>query len=111
MPDSDLPRTTDEAARAMNATATAGAVDPVAQLHDRVERDFRYHAPRPDQLPKYELLRDTARHLAHVMVDLVPPSRELSRALSSLEDAVMQANSGIARHDRAILELERLERL
>lgn len=98
---SHVPKTSEEAARAMAGTGPVQGPDLAAQrvqLHERVDRDFRYHAPRPEQLPEYELLRDTARHLAHVMVDLVPPGRELSRALSSLEDAVMQANAGIARH-------------
>lgn len=67
-----------------------------AALHERIESDFRYHSPTPEQLPKYAEIRDTARELAHRLVDLVPPGRELSTALTKLEEAVMAANAGIA---------------
>lgn len=68
-----------------------------AELHQRIEIDFRYHAPKPGQAVLYEELRARFRDLAHFMVDNITPGRELSRALSDLEDAVMHANSGIAR--------------
>lgn len=68
-----------------------------AELHARVERDFHYHSPRPGQELLYEELRRRHRELAHFLVDNLPLGRELHRALSDLEDAVMHANSGIAR--------------
>lgn len=68
------------------------------QLHLRVDVDFVYHPPKPDQLPKYAEIRDHARFLAHMLVELVPPGRELSLALTKLEECVMHANSGVARH-------------
>lgn len=69
-----------------------------ADLHARVDRDFVYHAPKPGQPELYTEFRDRAKELAHWMVDNIPPGRELSRALSDLEDAVMHGNSGIARN-------------
>lgn len=68
------------------------------RLHERIESDFRYHPPRPDQLPLYNKLRDDTRALAHTLIDCVPEGRELSTALTKLEECVMQANAGIARH-------------
>lgn len=73
-------------------------VSQSGQLHDRVERDFQYHPPKGDQPQKYVFIRDKARQLAHDLVDLVPPGRELSLALTKLEECVMMANAGIARH-------------
>lgn len=67
-------------------------------LHDRIANDFSYHKPTPEQLPKYERLREMARDLAHEMVNLCPESRELSTALTRLEEAVMHANAAIARN-------------
>lgn len=67
-------------------------------LHARADNDFRYHAPTPEQLPKYEALRDYARTFAHLLIDSVPQGRELSTALTKLEECVMTANAGIARH-------------
>lgn len=67
-------------------------------LHDRIqERDFVYHPPRPDQVPKYNEIRARVRGLALFIVDMVPPGRELSLALTKLDEAVMWANAGIAR--------------
>lgn len=51
-----------------------------AFLAERIERDFTYHAPRPDQIPRYNELRDQAKLLALRMIDLCPESRELSLA-------------------------------
>lgn len=80
------------------AEGNAGQTDRKAGLHARIDVDFVYHAPTPDQLPKYGEIRDTARAFAHRLVELVPDSRELSRALTALEDVCFSANAGVARH-------------
>ncbi len=67
-------------------------------LHDRVKDDFLYHSPKEGQPELYTRLRNSARGLAILMVDLCPPGRELSTALTNLETAVMHANAAIARH-------------
>lgn len=64
----------------------------------RVENDFTYHPPRPDQVPIYNAIRERGLDFAQYLVDVVPDGRELSLALTALEDVVMRANSGIARH-------------
>ena len=65
----------------------------------RLDNTFRYHAPHPDQLPRYEAIREAARHFAATVVRLTPPSREQSLALTDIETAVMQANAAIARNE------------
>jgi hypothetical protein len=68
-----------------------------AALHERVERDHTYHRPCGCRIAKHTAIRDEARALAHQLVDRVPPGRELSLALTAIEEAVMWANAGIAR--------------
>lgn len=68
------------------------------QLHDRIDHDFKYHQPKEGQPELYVELRSRHRQLAHFIVDNVPPGRELSLALTKLEECMMHCNSGIARH-------------
>jgi hypothetical protein len=68
-------------------------------LAERIERDFTYHPPKPGQPEKYSMIRATAKNLAILLVDQVPQSRELSLALTHLEEAVMWANAAIARNE------------
>jgi len=65
----------------------------------RLENDYTYHAPKPDQIERYELIRDEAKRLAYLLVSNCPPSRELSVALTNLEATVWSANASIARNE------------
>lgn len=67
------------------------------QLHERVDRDFVFHPPTEAKRAFYESLRDRFRALAHFLIENVPPGRELSTALTKLEESVMHANAGVAR--------------
>ena len=73
--------------------------EPAHKLIEDVDNRFRYHTPRPDQIPRYEELRQIARTFAHRILELTPASREQSLALTHLEESVMQANAAIARHE------------
>lgn len=64
----------------------------------QIERCFTYHPPRPGQPEKYNALREKAKELALLILDLTPESREQSLALTELEYCVMMANAAIARH-------------
>ena len=66
---------------------------------DELKTRFTYHSPKSNQPARYELIRDTAYRLAHMIVDITPPSREQSLALTALEEAVMWANAAIARRE------------
>jgi hypothetical protein len=57
---------------------------------------FTYHAPRSDQLPRYQRIRDAARTLATVIRDSCPGSADTTAALRKLREAVMTANASIA---------------
>lgn len=68
-------------------------------LRSQIENNFTYHAPKGNQPERYEALRAKAKEFAIYLAGEVPPSRELSLALTNLEQAVMWANAGIARNE------------
>lgn len=64
-----------------------------------IESRFSYHAPKGDQQIKYMNIRDAAKNIAFLLVDHCPESRELSTALTKLDEVVMFANASIARNE------------
>jgi hypothetical protein len=67
------------------------------QLLARIENDFTYHRPPAERQQDFVDIRMGAKLLAKLMIDKCPEGRELSSALTKLEEAVMHANAGIAR--------------
>ena len=61
-----------------------------------IDNIFSYHAPKPDQIPRYEEIRSKAREFAHFLKDNTPESAEQTLALRKLSEAVMLANQSIA---------------
>jgi hypothetical protein len=57
---------------------------------------FSYHAPTPDQIPKYETLRAAASVFAQAIVDNTPPCADQTAALRKVREAVMTANAAVA---------------
>ena len=66
---------------------------------EMLDTNYTYHAPKPDQPARYTFIRQTARGLATLIMATVPVSHERSVALTKLEEVVMWANAGIARHE------------
>jgi hypothetical protein len=66
--------------------------------HD-LERRFTYHAPVWRQTEKYTALRGQAKHFAYRIKELVPEGREMSLALTKLEEVIFWANAGISREE------------
>lgn len=64
-----------------------------------LENIYTYHAPRPDQTSRYTEIRLNAKKLAELFEMYCPESRELSLAMTKLEEAVMWANASIARNE------------
>ena len=60
---------------------------------------FTYHKPFGTQPLRYEEIRATAWEFAEYLVNNCPDSRELSLAITKLEEAVFWANASIARHE------------
>lgn len=65
-------------------------------IEEKVGEWFTYHAPSPEQLPKYQSIRDSAKHLALVIVANTPRCADQTAALRQLREAVMTANASIA---------------
>lgn len=65
----------------------------------KIEHDFTYHAPKDNQVDRYEFIRTRAKQLALAIADLTPESREQSLALTRIEEAVFWANAAIARNE------------
>jgi hypothetical protein len=68
------------------------------QVRNRLNA-FTYRAPGPGQAKRYTNLRVFANNLAFEFNHACPPSRELSLAMTHLEQALMWANAAIARHE------------
>ena len=62
-----------------------------------MQRRFTYHAPKPEQVRKYECIRQEALKFAELLGLECPASRELDEAVKHVESAVMWVNAGIAR--------------
>jgi hypothetical protein len=71
-------------------------------LHRRVVTDVGYHAPNDAAREAHEQIRLHTETLAHLMIDLCPPGRELSLGLTKLiDEAMAHFNAAVARnHDR-----------
>lgn len=65
----------------------------------RLDNNFTYHAPKGDQAERYEAIQAKAKELAAFFMEHCPPSRELSIALTHVEEAVYSANAAIARNE------------
>lgn len=72
---------------------------PKQEELDRVARNFTYHPPKEDQPERYNRLRAMAGDLAQLYMLNAPLSRELSLALTHLEESVMWVNAAIARNE------------
>jgi hypothetical protein len=66
---------------------------------ERLEKDFTYHPPKETQPARYEEIRAKAREFAKLIYLDCPRSREMSLALTKLDEVVFFANASIARHE------------
>jgi hypothetical protein len=69
---------------------------------EELAKRFVYHAPREDQIVKYNDIRSEIKKLAVLLCELTPDCREQSIALTHLEEVVFWANAAIARNPEAI---------
>jgi len=67
----------------------------------KIHNNFTYHAPTEGQRERYVQIRAHAKAFAQFLVHQCPGSRELSLAITNLEQAVMWANAAIARNEAA----------
>lgn len=67
--------------------------------NDDITNRFTYHPPKDDQPARYSAIRAEAREFALLLCEKCPGSRELSLAITHLEEAVFWGNAAIARHE------------
>ena len=68
---------------------------------EELEHRFRYSKSNEEALRRHSRVTEATLELAKELRDLVPESRGLSLALTSLEEVRMWANQGIAtNHDK-----------
>ena len=63
---------------------------------DDIDNWFSYHAPSPDQIMSYEIIREQAKELAIAMLAACPPCADTTVAFRKLRETVMAANQAIA---------------
>jgi hypothetical protein len=65
----------------------------------RLKKCFTYHPPIDNQLERYSTIREMGKTFATMLISFCPPSRELSIALTKVEEASFWANAAIARNE------------
>ena len=71
-------------------------IKPVPGTADWIEDVFTYHAPSPDQVVKYQRVRDAAKDFARTLFANTPRSADQTCAVRKLRECVMTANAAIA---------------
>lgn len=57
---------------------------------------FTYHPPSPEQLHRYNTIREAAKHLVIIIMHNAPDCEDRTAAIRKVREAVMTANSAIA---------------
>lgn len=65
---------------------------------DEIERRFVYHAPDNETRALHDTVRAIDLQHAQQIIELLPPSRERSLAVTALEEAGFWAHAAIARN-------------
>lgn len=71
-----------------------------ANVEQDLNNRFTYHPPMPNQIGKFENIRKNARWMVTLFTQMCPKSRELSLAITKIEEAVFWANAAIARNEK-----------
>ena len=66
---------------------------------DDLDNRFAYHAPKDDQAERYGAIRSAAKKFAALVISQTPTSREQTRAINKIDEAVFLANASIARNE------------
>lgn len=84
----------------MAASQEPGVIYEVnGTMMKELENRFCYHKPKGDQNERYVSIRAKILELAIFISQNTPRSREQSRALTALDDAMFNSNAAIARNE------------
>lgn len=70
--------------------------EQMAYTQEDIEAIFTYHAPPPDQIPKYEAIRWAAKNFAKTLLEQTPTCYEQRNLIRKLQHLAMYANYLIA---------------
>lgn len=73
---------------------------PPTEIFNRIMNDYTYHSPTPEQVIRYNKIREMGKEFALLVITQCPGSREASLALTQIEQAVFFANAAIARNEK-----------
>lgn len=68
----------------------------MAITDEQLDDLFTYHAPTPEQLPKYAAINAAAKAFARVVLDNTSPCADQSAALRQIRESRMTANMAVA---------------
>lgn len=68
------------------------------ELEARIRNDFQFHPATDTTGPLHDEVRTLCLGLALKLTDICPPGRDLSLALTSLEETMHWANAAIAKN-------------
>lgn len=74
----------------------------------KVEEVFTFHPVQGGQGEKYLLIRNECKELAELLQTLCPPSRELSLAITNLQQVSFWGNAAIAIHESTAILREQV---
>ena len=57
---------------------------------------FTYHSPTPEQLKKYQAIREAAKVFANIVLKNTPKCADQTTAIRNIREAVMIANASVA---------------
>ena len=66
---------------------------------EELEQRYLFHAPKGDQGDRYEKIRNLICRVAKECVMITPVSKEQTRALNALDEAMFLFSSAIARNE------------
>ena len=67
-------------------------------LSEEMLNRFKYHKPSTaETVISHEFMREAAALYGSLVLEVVPPGREQSLAITKIEEAMFWANAGIAR--------------
>lgn len=76
---------------------------PKPETLARLETNFTHHPPHGDQGQRYGHIRGVLKEVAKELCQNCPESRELSLALTHLEEVCFWANASIARVEAEVV--------
>jgi len=80
-------------------------MDTKYEINPEMQRrldQWHYHRPNIGQPERFQTINNATRDLARLIMELTPPGRQQSIALTHLEDVRMRANSAIVLDEQSL---------